>query len=108
MNLHIYLHSTEYRDGDPVIRKLDQILAKLQSLTLGVTHMSVELDTLAVKVGAIENVGDAAIELLNGIKARLDQAIAANDPAALQALSDRLGAQTDELAAAITLNTPAE
>ena len=37
----------------------------------------------------------------------LDEAIASDDREALLALSDRLGAQTAELAEAITANTPA-
>jgi hypothetical protein len=46
------------------------------------------------------------VALLNGIKAALDAAIAANDPAALKALSDSLSVNTDALAAAVTANTP--
>ena len=67
--------------------------------------MSLELDTLVEKVAAIETVGDSAVALLAALKAKLDEAIASGDPAALVALSDRLGAQTDELAAAISANT---
>ena len=69
--------------------------------------MSVELDTLVEKVTAIETVGDSAVTLLHELKVRLDEAIASDDREALLALSDRLGAQTAELADAITANTPA-
>lgn len=47
----------------------------------------------------------SAITFIQGIKAALDAAIAANDPAALTALSTELGAKDQELAAAITANT---
>lgn len=70
--------------------------------------MNDELLVLTEKVTAIETVGDSAIALLNGLKVALDQAIASNDPTAIQALSDRLGAQSEELAAAISANTPVE
>jgi len=65
------------------------------------------LETLAAKVTAIETVGDSAIALLVGLKTALDEAIASNDPAVLEAFSARLEAQTSELAAALVANTPA-
>lgn len=64
-----------------------------------------DLTQITERVSAIENAGDAAIELLRSIKAELDAA--KGDPAKLQELSDRLGAQTEELAAAVTENTDA-
>ncbi len=65
------------------------------------------LSELQDKVAALKTVGDSAIALLNGLKAALDAAIASNDPAALQALSDSIGSETDALAAAVSANTPA-
>jgi hypothetical protein len=97
-----------YAGGDPAAgRKLDQIIATLKPLLRGYIAMSEELDTLVERVSSIETVGDSAIVLLNELKGKLDEAIATDDKAALQALSDRLGAQTQELADAITANTPA-
>jgi uncharacterized small protein (DUF1192 family) len=69
--------------------------------------MAGELDALRAQVARNTDVDSAAVALLRGIKAKLDAAIAAGDPAALQALSDTLGSSTDSLAAAITENTPA-
>ena len=63
------------------------------------------LTDLQDKVAALKTVGDSAIALLNGLKAALDAAIASNDPAALQALSDSIGSETDALAAAVAANT---
>jgi hypothetical protein len=51
---------------------------------------------------------DSAVELLNGLKERLDAAIASGDPAELEALSASLGADTAERAAAVAATTPAE
>lgn len=85
------------------VSRIETIVNRLDAQ---VTYMSVELDTLVERVLAIETVGDSAIALLSDLKAKLDEAIASEDPAALQALSDRLGAQAQELADAISANTP--
>lgn len=67
--------------------------------------MSAELDALTANVTRINTVADSAITLLQNIKARLDAA--GTDPAALQALSDSLGSESDKLAQAVVANTPA-
>ena len=69
--------------------------------------MSAELDALKAAVARDTDVENSAITLLQGLKAALDAAIAANDPAALTALSASLGANSDALAAAVVANTPA-
>lgn len=82
-------------------------LSQLSALSERITAMSEALDTLITRVSEIETVADSAIELLAGLKASLDEAIASGDPAALAQLSERLGAQSEELAQAIMANTPA-
>lgn len=79
----------------------------LVALNERLIDMAQELDTLITRVSEIETVADSAIALLADLKARLDAAIAAGDMTALVELSERLGAQTDELAQAIIHNTPA-
>lgn len=69
--------------------------------------MANELDDLKAAVAKNKDVDDSAIALLKGLKDKLDQAIASNDPAALKALSDSLGSEQADLAAAVTANTPA-
>lgn len=70
--------------------------------------MSQQLDELTAKMNAHVVVVDTAVELLNGLKERLDAALASSDPpAALQALSVSLGAETQKLSDAIAANTPA-
>ena len=66
-----------------------------------------ELQALKEKVAANTTVIGSAITLLQGLKAKLDEAIAAGDPAALQALSDELGNTDQALADAVVANTPA-
>lgn len=81
-------------------KALKRILKEIQA-------MSVELQELTDKVAANSVVIDSAVELLNGLKERLDAAIASGDPAALVALSASLGTDTQELADAVAANTPA-
>lgn len=84
------------------------ILNHVVSIHNTVNIMSETLDLLAARVEAIETVADAAIALLAGLKSQLDEAVVNNDMGAIQILSERLAAQSDELAAAIVANTPAE
>lgn len=91
---HVYFHSEQ----------VTQLLGQLQFW--GAKIMG-ELDDLKAKVAANTTVIASAITLLQGLKAKLDAAIAAGDPAALTALSAELGAQDQALADAIIANTPA-
>jgi hypothetical protein len=70
--------------------------------------MATKFDDLTAKVTALETVQASAIALLQGLKSKLDDAIATGDAAAIQQLSDKLGADTQALADAVTANTPAE
>ena len=70
-------------------------------------HMGQELDDLTAAVAKDTDVDTSAITLLNGLKQKLDDAIASNNPAALKALSDQLGSNAQALADAVTANTPA-
>lgn len=65
------------------------------------------LEDLATQVAANTDAEDSAVILLGGLKTALDQAIAAGNPAALTALSAKLGASKEKLAQAIVANTPA-
>lgn len=63
-----------------------------------------ELDTLETEVSETRGVVQSAIVLIQGFKAALDAAIAANDPARLRALSASLDQGQTELAEAIANN----
>jgi hypothetical protein len=101
IDVNVYLHSAEQA---AVLRKLAEILSVVKHLE---RNMSNDLLDLEGKVQENSDVIDSAVTLLTGIKAKLDEAIAANDPAALQALSAALGADTQQLADAVVANTPA-
>jgi len=66
------------------------------------------LDDLTREVAELTSTTDSAIALIEGLKTRLDDAIATGDMDEVQALSDSLSTQTDRLAAAVAANTPAE
>ncbi|MEO6588946.1 MAG: hypothetical protein ABIP06_06430 [Pyrinomonadaceae bacterium] len=66
------------------------------------------LDNLRREVGETKTVAASAVALLRGLKAKLDEAIASGDPAAIQALADEIDTDTNALAAAVTENTPAD
>ena len=61
------------------------------------------LSDLQAAVAAEDTVIDSAVTLLQGLKAALDAA--GTDPVALKALSDDIGAKTQQLATAVQTNT---
>jgi len=88
--------------------RTDRLLAALLELLINeVRTMANEMANLTAAVARNTAVTASALALIAGIKAQLDAAIAAEDPAALQALSDSLGKDDDALAAAVAANTPA-
>lgn len=97
LDINVYLHQTT-PPGDPVLAELKS--TKEQIMTV--------LDTLKAQVARTKEVSDSAVTLLQGLKAKLDDAIASGNPADLQALSDSLATETQELADAVSANTPAD
>ncbi len=112
---HHYFHAA---DSDP---RIDQVLNLLTKLTAKEDKMAIDVTKLVADVAAERTVIDGAITLLNGqtatlidLKTQLAAAIAANDPAAMQAVQDALDkaatdleSQKTDLANAIVANTPA-
>jgi len=80
----------------------------LQRLFRMENRIMATLTDLEANVRANTDVIDSAIVLLQGLKTKLDEAIASGDPAKLQALADELGSADAKLAAAVVANTPAE
>lgn len=92
-------HHVVFGDTENPLTKL--ILEKVNA-------MATTLSDLVTKVAALKTVEDSVVTLLGDLKSRLDAAIAGgSDPAALQALSDDIGAQTQRLSDAVVQNTPA-
>jgi hypothetical protein len=68
--------------------------------------MADEMVKLETEVSETKTVMQSAIVLLQGLKQRLDEA--GTDKAKLDALANDLDVHTNDLAAAVTANTPAE
>jgi len=68
------------------------------------------LDDITANVAKITSEDDAIIQLLDNVKAKLDAALAQPtvDVAALKALSDTLGSESDKVAAAVLKDTPSD
>lgn len=102
INVHHYVH---WLDA-PGQRALARIEAKLdQIITQGEVTMA-DLTALTAEVTRNTEVDQSAITLLNGLAAQIESL--KTDPAALQALADQLKNSSDQLAAAVTANTPAQ
>ena len=92
-----------------VMARLDRIERLLLVVIGKEICMSQELDNLTAEVAQVVTVEQSAITLLEGLKAKLDAAIAAaaaGDTGALPALSASLEASKSALAAAVVANTP--
>jgi chromosome segregation ATPase len=85
---------------------LRELVRAIVSLTIRIEAMSAQLDRLTAEVSEIKTVADSAITLLNGLSAQI-RALK-DDPAKLEALANDLDAKGNELAAAVTANTPSE
>ena len=88
---------------------LEHLAALVSKLTQKVSHMSEQLDALTAAVAANTSVTGSAIELLNGLHAKILELLAQPviDPVAVQALADELSSKTQALADAVAANTPA-
>jgi hypothetical protein len=85
--------------------QLNKINHKLDVLIKGLDKMAIDLTALQAQVAQVETVEASAVALITSIVNELHAN--SNDPAAVQALADRLKAATDPLAAAVAANTPA-
>lgn len=82
-------------------------MAGIKSLNSKSEKMGQELDTLTQEVAEAKTVMASALTLIKGFKQKLDDAIAAGNPAKLTELSTELDASSNELAAAVAENTAA-
>jgi hypothetical protein len=106
-NNHYYGHNSTHYHCWNNQEQFDRIETNLLLIIKNQTNMGQELDALTAAVASNTTVEQSAIVLINGLKQKLDNAIASGNPAALVALSAELGTSDAALAAAITANTPA-
>ncbi|MDQ5870787.1 MAG: hypothetical protein M3547_01090 [Acidobacteriota bacterium] len=87
-------------------RELMELKRAVTAQTKEVAHMAGELQALEAEVERNTTVDGSVITLVNGLAAQIEAL--KNDPAKLQAMADKLRADNDALAAAVTAHTPAE
>jgi uncharacterized alpha-E superfamily protein len=85
---------------------LHNIFTLIKSIHTKTINIMADLTNLTQEVSEARTVMASAVTLLQGLKQKLDEAGA--DPVKLKELSDSLDTGTNDLAAAITANTPAE
>lgn len=102
--MRIEIH--HYHHADKKTRqKLDEVLGIVRDLQRKEVKEIMELKDLQTQVEKNTEVEGSAVTLIQGIASQL--AAAKEDPAAIQALADKLNSSATALAAAITANTPA-
>jgi len=84
-----------------IFRKLNQIIANQEKIMATLADLQNE-------VAAVKTVEDSAEALIAGLAQQLKDALAQNDPAAIQAVIDNLEASKTALASAVAQNTPAQ
>jgi hypothetical protein len=88
-------------------QQLNRIEAKLDAILAQEKQYTMTLAQLKAQVDKNSSVEESAVTLIKGIAAQLAAALAnQDDPNAIQALSDELTASANDLAAAVTANTP--
>jgi chromosome segregation ATPase len=93
--------------GSPeLLAKLDWLSSRIDDINLQGVSLMAAIDDLRTRVQEHRDVSASAMELLQGLKAQLDAAIASGDMAQVQALSDQLATQNQQLADAVAANTP--
>ena len=87
-------------------KQLASISVKLDLLIAKETRDMATLDDIHADVAAQTTVVSSVTTLLQQLGQQLKDAIAANDPAALQELADQIVANSNALANAVAANTP--
>jgi hypothetical protein len=117
VDIHIYVH-VDGTDSSPDVLHTAQNIAQTLAFVTQIRDRQEQLIGRGqIIVAALSDISDAvaaestvvgsAVTLLETLSASLNAAIAANDPAALQAVVDSISTQKDALAAAVVANTPA-
>lgn len=84
----------------------EHLLARIAHIDRKLDYIMALLDALNTAVANETTVDQSVITLLNGLSQQLKDAIAAADPAAIQAVVDQIDTNTAALSAAVAANTP--
>jgi len=88
-------------------RKIEELSQKLDRIIQKQEIIMATLVDIQAAVAAEKTVEDSVLALLAGLAQQLKDAIAANDPVAMQAVVDSLNSNAAAMASAVTANTPA-
>ena len=100
MDIHVYLH---VKPDPEVTALLNDVLSRLDLME---NNIMTAMDDLNSAVQRNTDAEASVITLLQGISQQLKDALAANDPAAIKAVIDKIDANTAAAAAAVVANTP--
>ena len=103
-DIHVHLH---IKPDQEVLARLGAIMDRLDLVSSNQETMMSIMDDLKASVQRNTDAEAAVVTLLTGISQQLKDALAANDPAAIQAVITQLDANTASAAAAVVANTPA-
>jgi GTP1/Obg family GTP-binding protein len=83
----------------PILQELYRVHAKLETIMAAI-------DDLKASVARVTEQDQAIITLCTTLSQQLKDALASNDTAAIEDIANQLGAQADQVAAAVQANTP--
>ena len=95
------------RRFDRLEARSDRLEKGLQSIKEGLVTIMATLADVQARVAAEHDVNQSAITLLQNLSQMLKDALASNDPNAIQAIIDQMDSENKSLADAVTANTPA-
>lgn len=105
LEINHYHHYPEHDHRlDVALKALERVEGAINLLRKEIATMSKELDALKQQVARMTEVEKGAVTLIQGLAGQI--ATLKDDPAALQSLADSLSSSADDLAAAVTANTP--
>ena len=99
IRVHLYI-----KPDPEVLARLDAIFDRLDLME---SNIMTVMDDLKASVQRNTDAEAAVVTLLQGISQQLKDALAAGDPAAIQAVITQIDANTAAAAAAVVANTPA-
>ena len=99
--IHLHVHVKPDRE---VVALLNDVLNRLDLME---SNIMTVMDDLNASVQRNTDAEAAVVTLLQGISQQLKDALAAGDPAAIQAVITQIDANTAAAAAAVVANTPA-
>jgi uncharacterized coiled-coil protein SlyX len=102
MRFDVYIHNEDFGANS----KLNQILSIVRNILGKEEEQKVTIAELNTKVTEQSTVVGSTKLLLEQLAQMLKDAIAANDPAAIQAVADMITANTQALSDAVIANTP--